>query len=86
MYKRGVAQSIELAKTGEPHDGHVHVASPTRAEVSFAIEPRVLREMSRLDIQIWFVLEFDREMLCLPPEWGEFWVMVDLHVASDVLV
>lgn len=84
-HRRGEPRRIELAKTGTPLDA-IRMISPNRVEASFAIEPMMYRELRKLDAQVWFRLSFDRGLFCLPPEWSDFWLMVELAEPPGMLL
>ena len=83
-YRQGLPRRVEIATSPHPIDGLQRI-SPSRVEASFALEPSIYRELRRGDFQVWLILRFKRDLLCLPPEWSAFWLLVDLHEPPDLM-
>jgi hypothetical protein len=51
--------------------------SATRAEASFEIDANLYRQLvDNHELSAWLLLDFDRRLFCLPPEWCAWWFQV----------
>ena len=83
-YKNGEQRNMEVALSPEPSEP-LNRASNTRLEATFILEPNVYKAYRSMDKQLWFRLRFQRDLFCLPHDWCQFWLQVDLSEPSNLL-
>jgi hypothetical protein len=73
VLKEGRAKPVRLPSKGAPLGG-IRRSSKRRVEASFEIDSALFKQMEKSeDLKAWFVLDFDRELFCLPSEWCTWW-------------
>ena len=84
IMERGQRREIQLGESDSPIDP-IGRPAPTRVEASFPLDQVNYKELRQSGGQVWFKLSFDRELFCLPPDWAQFWLRVDLHEPPGIL-
>ena len=73
----GAARPLRLVRRDA--DSEIRRAHDLRLAARFPIDTAIWREFeSDSSLEIWFVVAFDRELLCLPDDWLRFWMQVEL--------
>lgn len=69
----------EVRIVGKKAEPEIHRASDTRLVGKFPIDEVIWREFSQdPTFKLWFIVQFDRELFCLPDDWLKFWLQVDM--------
>lgn len=78
----GDAKELRLVPKGA--EVNIKRTNDTRLAARFPIDSVIWNEF-RHDptFKLWFVVSFDRELLCLPDDWLRFWMQVDLSPATS---
>lgn len=70
-------KQLRLVKRGE--EPHIRRVSDQRLGGRFPLDPVIWREFqAEPTFKLWFLVTFDRELLCLPNDWLRFWMQVEL--------
>jgi|GEM_PF-3361115 len=85
IMERGQRREILLGESPDPVDDNIRRASPTRVEASFPLDQVNYKELRQSGGQVWFKLCFDRSLFCLPPDWAQFWLRVDVIEPPGIL-
>lgn len=84
IMERGQRREILLGESDVPVENIRH-PSPTRVEASFPLDQVNYKELRQCGGQVWFKLCFDRSLFCLPPDWAQFWLRVDVIEPPGIL-
>ena len=65
------AKPLEIAPDSEPLFGFQRT-SALRSEACFELDAAIYHQRAKLGVHVWFELEFDRALFCLPSRWLRF--------------
>jgi hypothetical protein len=73
VLKQGRAHPVRLPSQKASPAG-IRRSSKQRVEASFVIDSSLFKQMEKREgLKAWFVLDFDRQLFCLPSDWCTWW-------------
>lgn len=70
------ARPVEILLDHEDACTRAQTTAPDRIETTFSLDTTTYRDARRVRASFWFILRFDRDLMCVPDDWAEAWIEI----------